>query len=106
VMLELVFYLAGRLVCRAMILFRRACICCSAINSYTPYEFVDHFWDLVPDIVLVMLAELVVDYVKHAFITKFNELQPEVIFSVICICNLLVITCIICKPVNGQTSVF
>jgi Eukaryotic membrane protein family len=33
---------------------------------------------LVPDIIVVMFAELVVDWVKHAFITKFNELQPEV----------------------------
>jgi len=29
--------------------------------------------------VLVMLSEFVVDWVKHAFITKFNEIPSEVI---------------------------
>jgi len=28
--------------------------------------------------VLVMLSEFVVDWVKHAFITKFNEIPSEV----------------------------
>uniref|UniRef100_A0A1B6ENU0 TAPT1-like protein n=1 Tax=Cuerna arida TaxID=1464854 RepID=A0A1B6ENU0_9HEMI len=31
-------------------------------------------WLLVPDCVIVLLAEMIVDWVKHAFITRFNEL--------------------------------
>ena len=38
----------------------------------------EHFWVLVPDMILVMLSEFVVDWVKHAFITKFNEIPSEV----------------------------
>ena len=33
---------------------------------------------LVPDMILVMMSEFVVDWVKHAFITKFNEIPSEV----------------------------
>jgi len=33
---------------------------------------------LIPDMILVMLSEFVVDWVKHAFITKFNEIPSEV----------------------------
>ena len=33
---------------------------------------------LIPDVLLVMLAEFMVDWVKHAFITKFNEISFEV----------------------------
>jgi len=39
---------------------------------------VEHFWVLVPDMILVMMSEFVVDWVKHAFITKFNEIPSEV----------------------------
>jgi hypothetical protein len=53
------------------------------------YVFADHFWVLVPDIVFVMLAEFLVDGVKHAFITKFNELQPEVLYLIISYVNYL-----------------
>uniref|UniRef100_A0A1B6K9F4 TAPT1-like protein n=1 Tax=Graphocephala atropunctata TaxID=36148 RepID=A0A1B6K9F4_9HEMI len=31
-------------------------------------------WMLVPDCVIVLFAEMIVDWVKHAFITRFNEL--------------------------------
>jgi len=40
---------------------------------------VEHFWVLVPDMILVMMSEFVVDWVKHAFITKFNEIPSEVV---------------------------
>ena len=40
--------------------------------------FSEHFWVLIPDIILVMLAEFLVDWVKHAFITKFNEIPFDV----------------------------
>jgi len=44
----------------------------------------EHFWVLVPDMILVMLSEFVVDWVKHAFITKFNEIPSEVTASFSC----------------------
>lgn len=31
-------------------------------------------WMLVPDCVIVLLSEMLVDWLKHAFITRFNEL--------------------------------
>ncbi|CAJ0586181.1 unnamed protein product, partial [Mesorhabditis spiculigera] len=39
---------------------------------------VDHLKEMLPDFVIVLVAELIVDYLKHAFITKFNEINAEV----------------------------
>ncbi|KAF4513816.1 UNVERIFIED_CONTAM: hypothetical protein B566_EDAN015879 [Ephemera danica] len=38
----------------------------------------ERFWVLLPDCLFVLLAELLVDWIKHAFITRFNELPVEV----------------------------
>lgn len=38
----------------------------------------ERFWVLVPDCIMVLLAEIFVDWIKHAFITRFNELQVDV----------------------------
>ena len=38
----------------------------------------ESFWSLAPDCLLVLGAEIVVDWVKHAFITRFNDLPAEV----------------------------
>lgn len=38
----------------------------------------DRFWVLLPDCMMVLIAEIFVDWVKHAFITRFNELQVDV----------------------------
>ncbi|KRX16912.1 Protein TAPT1 -like protein [Trichinella nelsoni] len=38
----------------------------------------DDFFDMAPDLVFVFVAELLVDWVKHAFITKFNEIPADV----------------------------
>lgn len=38
----------------------------------------ERFWVLLPDCCIVLLAEIFVDWVKHAFITRFNELQVDV----------------------------
>lgn len=38
----------------------------------------DRFWVLLPDCLMVLIAEIFVDWVKHAFITRFNELQVDV----------------------------
>jgi len=38
----------------------------------------ESFWSLAPDCILVLGAEILVDWVKHAFITRFNDLPAEV----------------------------
>lgn len=37
----------------------------------------DQVWVILPDITLVLMVELFVDWTKHAFITKFNQINPE-----------------------------
>ncbi|XP_065884568.1 transmembrane anterior posterior transformation protein 1-like isoform X2 [Dysidea avara] len=37
-----------------------------------------HLEILIPELLMVFGSELFVDWVKHAFITKFNDIQPEV----------------------------
>lgn len=38
----------------------------------------DHLWVLFPDVVMVLASEFTVDVVKHAFITKFNDISADV----------------------------
>jgi len=38
----------------------------------------DSFWTLAPDCLLVLGAEILVDWLKHAFITRFNEVPADV----------------------------
>lgn len=38
----------------------------------------ESFWTLAPDCLLVLSAEFLVDWIKHAFITRFNEVSAEV----------------------------
>ena len=38
----------------------------------------DHLLEMMPDVLMVIGAELVVDWLKHAFITKFNEINADV----------------------------
>ncbi|KAJ9594354.1 hypothetical protein L9F63_014230, partial [Diploptera punctata] len=38
----------------------------------------ERFWVLVPDCMMVLFAEVLVDWIKHAFITRFNELPVDV----------------------------
>ncbi|XP_052366765.1 transmembrane anterior posterior transformation protein 1 homolog [Oncorhynchus keta] len=38
----------------------------------------DHLWVLFPDVVMVIASEVTVDVVKHAFITKFNDITADV----------------------------
>lgn len=42
--------------------------------SFSP----DHIWVILPDTLMVLGAEVLVDWIKHAFITKFNEISAEV----------------------------
>lgn len=38
----------------------------------------DYIWGLFPDVVMVIISEVAVDVVKHAFITKFNDISADV----------------------------
>jgi hypothetical protein len=38
----------------------------------------EHLIEMLPDLFMVMIAEFIVDWLKHAFITKFNEISAEV----------------------------
>lgn len=38
----------------------------------------DHFYLLLTDSFYIMAAEVCVDWLKHAFITRFNEILPDV----------------------------
>ena len=38
----------------------------------------DHLWVLFPDVLMVIASEVAVDVVKHAFITKFNDITADV----------------------------
>ncbi|XP_062991482.1 transmembrane anterior posterior transformation protein 1 homolog isoform X2 [Elgaria multicarinata webbii] len=38
----------------------------------------DHLWVLFPDVCMVIASEVAVDIVKHAFITKFNDITADV----------------------------
>ncbi|XP_013875673.1 transmembrane anterior posterior transformation protein 1 homolog [Austrofundulus limnaeus] len=38
----------------------------------------DHLWVLFPDVIMVIFSEVAVDVVKHAFITKFNDISADV----------------------------
>ncbi|XP_014790977.1 transmembrane anterior posterior transformation protein 1 homolog [Octopus bimaculoides] len=38
----------------------------------------EHISVILPDAVMILLAEVVVDWLKHAFISKFNEISKEV----------------------------
>ncbi|NXJ03784.1 TAPT1 protein, partial [Odontophorus gujanensis] len=38
----------------------------------------DHLWVLFPDVCMVVASEIAVDIVKHAFITKFNDITADV----------------------------
>ncbi|CAJ0929745.1 unnamed protein product, partial [Mesorhabditis belari] len=39
---------------------------------------IDHFSEMLPDLAIIWVAELLVDYLKHGFITKFNEINADV----------------------------
>uniref|UniRef100_A0A8C9TL49 Transmembrane anterior posterior transformation 1 n=1 Tax=Scleropages formosus TaxID=113540 RepID=A0A8C9TL49_SCLFO len=59
----------------------------------------DHLWVLFPDVCMVIASEIAVDVVKHAFITKFNDITADLIRvvtssvkvqgSLSCVCVLL-----------------
>lgn len=42
------------------------------------YQFLETFWAMMVDCMIVVISEMAVDWIKHAFITKFNELPIEI----------------------------
>ncbi|KAF7637252.1 hypothetical protein Mgra_00003219 [Meloidogyne graminicola] len=38
----------------------------------------EHLYEMTPDLIMIIVAELIVDWLKHAFITKFNEISSLV----------------------------
>ena len=40
--------------------------------------FSGYLGEMVPIIFLVLVSEVFVDWTKHAFITKFNDISPDV----------------------------
>ena len=45
----------------------------------------DHLWVLCPDVIMVIASEVAVDVIKHAFITKFNDISADVsAFAAVC----------------------
>ncbi|CAL8090839.1 unnamed protein product [Orchesella dallaii] len=51
-------------------------VCLQTLREYSWEE--SRFWVLLPDCLMVLLAEIGVDWIKHAFITRFNELPLTV----------------------------
>lgn len=52
--------------------------CTRQSRSRAVVAFSDHLWVLFPDVVMVLASEVAVDVVKHAFITKFNDISADV----------------------------
>ena len=47
--------------------------------SFIPlFPFMSRLETLLTPVVIVMVSELIVDWLKHAFITKFNQIRPSV----------------------------
>ncbi|KAK9877949.1 hypothetical protein WA026_020170 [Henosepilachna vigintioctopunctata] len=38
----------------------------------------EHFWLLLPDCLVVLVVEICIDWIKHAFVTKFNDLPLDI----------------------------
>ncbi|CAD5113030.1 DgyrCDS2230 [Dimorphilus gyrociliatus] len=50
-----------------------------SVRNLTEFSWnFEHLLDLIPDILMVLVSEIIVDGVKHAFITKFNEIPADV----------------------------
>lgn len=46
------------------------------LNAYNWNE--EQFYILLPDCMLILISEIVVDWFKHAFVTRFNEISSDV----------------------------
>jgi len=49
------------------------------VRNMSMYSWdIDHFWVLIPDFCIVMIAEVFIDWIKHCFICKFNAIDVKV----------------------------
>jgi hypothetical protein len=53
-------------------------ISCTKQSRVIFLSFPDHLYELLPSVALLLFSEVFVDWVKHAFITKFNCISSEV----------------------------
>ena len=53
-------------------------LCNFFCNDFMLILCAEHIEGMAQDAMIVIAAEVVVDWVKHAFITKFNEISAEV----------------------------
>jgi len=53
----------------------------------------EHFVDMIPDIALVIIGEFIIDWLKHAFITKFNEI-PAAVYRGLSSCLFIILKCL------------
>uniref|UniRef100_A0A7E4UVD0 DUF747-domain-containing protein n=1 Tax=Panagrellus redivivus TaxID=6233 RepID=A0A7E4UVD0_PANRE len=47
-------------------------------NMTANHWTIEHLYELGPDLLMVIMSEVIVDGLKHAFITKFNDINAEV----------------------------
>ena len=52
------------------------------VHASCMYVCAGHLQELLPDIVLILGSEVLVDWIKHAFLLKFNNIEPEVCVGV------------------------
>ena len=63
----------------------------------------DHIWVIIPDAMVVLFAEILVDWIKHAFILKFNEIPADVRYSrIINKCLICDLSTYIINPFNTE----
>jgi len=51
-------------------------VCVQTLKEYNWSE--NHLYILLQDSLCILSAEIIVDWLKHAFVTRFNEISPEV----------------------------
>ena len=59
---------------------------CACQPPICTYVCAGHLQELLPDIVLILGSEVLVDWIKHAFLLKFNNIEPEVCACVYILC--------------------
>lgn len=48
------------------------------VSEYAFPVITEYIIPMLPIFLLVLISEMVVDWIKHAFITKFNDISPDV----------------------------
>lgn len=69
--LSYVHTLKAKLRLKTVLYIRHKASCALFLSS-------DHLWVLFPDVFMVVTSEVAVDIIKHAFITKFNDITADV----------------------------